>query len=148
MDNWSVVYVATLPQDIYPVRNLLESDGITTFVRDELMSQVYNFASTAIGGVKLLVHNSDLERSRQLLVEGGYIRPEDYQPEPESEVVHVADRAHCPYCGSPQISKTKEANPAAVIMCYMIGLVLPIFKRTYQCWDCGKQWKFGKKHRK
>ncbi len=148
MDNWSVVYVATLPQDIYPAKNLLESEGITTFTRDELTAQVNNFYSNAIGGVRLLVHNSELERAREILVEGGYIRPEDYQAPSEAEVIHTADRAHCPYCGSAHISKTKEANAAAVLLAYMIGLVLPIFKRTYQCWDCNKNWKFGRKRQK
>ena len=147
MDNWSVVYTTVYPQDIYPAKNLLESEGITTFLKDELTAQVNNFYSTAIGGVKLLVHNDDLERSRELLVGGGYIRPEDYQAQPEAEVVRTADREHCPYCGSAQISKKKETNPATVIIYFLIGLMVPIFKKTWMCWDCGRSWKFGSERR-
>lgn len=144
VDNWSVVYITMYPQDIYSARNLLESEGITTFLKDELTAQVQNFYSTAIGGVKLLVHNSDLGRSRELLVQGGYIVVEDFAEPPRIETVAVSDRKHCPYCGSGQISKTREANPAAVLLTYVLGLALPMFKRTYQCWDCGKSWKFGR----
>jgi hypothetical protein len=141
--DWSIVFVATYPQDIYPAQNLLESEGITTFLKDELTAQVNNFYSTAIGGVKLLVHNDDLERSRELLIQGGYIRSEDYQAPPEIEVVRTVNRTHCPYCGSEQISKKKEVNPATIIAYFFIHVMIPIFKKTWMCWDCGRSWKFG-----
>ncbi len=55
-------------------QSLLEADGIVTFLKDELMVQVYSFYSTALGGVKLMVHESDAQRAHELLTEGGYIR--------------------------------------------------------------------------
>lgn len=145
MENWSVVYTTVYPQDIYPAKNLLESEGITTFLKDELTAQVYNFYSNAIGGVKLLVHSSDLERSRELLLEGRYLSPEELREQPVVEIVNTADRKHCPYCGSDNISKTKEANTAAVVLAYVFSLAVPMFRRTRLCWDCGRHWKFGRR---
>ncbi|MDR2912908.1 MAG: DUF2007 domain-containing protein [Alistipes sp.] len=73
MESWVVVYTAMFPQNVYMAQSLLEADGIDTFVKDELTAQVHNFFSTAIGGVKLMVHESVAERAVELLVAGGYI---------------------------------------------------------------------------
>ncbi len=75
MENWTVVYTAIYPQKVYMAQSLLEADGIVTFLRDELAVQAHNFYSTALGGVKLLVHESDAGRAVELLIEGGYIEP-------------------------------------------------------------------------
>jgi type III secretory pathway lipoprotein EscJ len=68
-----VVYSVTLPQNIYLPQSLLEANGIVTLIKDELTAQVHNFYSTAIGGVKLMVHEDDAARAVELLTEGGYI---------------------------------------------------------------------------
>lgn len=141
-ENWVVIYTSVYPQDIYAPKNLLESEGITALVRDELTAQVNNFYSTAIGGVKLLVHRDELEHSLEVLMRGGYIRRENVVREPEPEIVHTADRKHCPYCGSDQISRKKEPDVSVVIMYFIFSAIFPIFERTYSCWDCGHSWKF------
>jgi DNA-directed RNA polymerase subunit RPC12/RpoP len=145
MDSWVIVFTAIYPQDVYLAQSLLESEGVATFIKDELTAQVNNFYSTAIGGVKLMVRAEDAPRAVEVLVEGGYISQEDLRKEEPVEIVRTADRTHCPYCGSENISKTKEANPVAILLSYCIGLVLPLFKRTWQCWDCGRHWKFSGK---
>ncbi len=74
MEDWMVVYTATYPSEVYMAQSLLEADGIATFLKDELTVQVYSFYSTALGGIKLMVLESDVKRAHELLTEGGYIR--------------------------------------------------------------------------
>ncbi len=72
MENWTVVYTAIYPQKVYMAKSLLETEGIETFVKDELSSQVIGY-TVAVGGVKLMVHDGDMPRAVELLTEGGYI---------------------------------------------------------------------------
>jgi hypothetical protein len=74
MENWTVVYTAIYPQEVYMAQSLLETEGIETFIRDELASQVIGYG-IAVGGVKLMVHESDAGRALELLAGGGYIKP-------------------------------------------------------------------------
>ena len=73
MDNWIVIYVSTLSNNVYMVQNYLESEGIETLLQNELMAQIY---FNTIGGVRLLVNKDDYERSIELLHQGGYIEEE------------------------------------------------------------------------
>lgn len=161
MENWIVIFTAVYPQEVYLAQSLLESEEVPTFMKDELTAQVNNFYSTAIGGVKLMVPSSEAERAVEILVKGGYIRPGEMPDasgnSPDStrktvapvasdvETVRTADHDHCPYCGSENISKTKEASSIAVFLCYLIGPLLPVFKRTWRCWNCDREWKFDRK---
>lgn len=71
MENWVIVYTDVYPWKVHTAQSLLEANGIKTFVRDELTSQVIAF-SMATGGVKLLVCPRDAERAAKILAEGGY----------------------------------------------------------------------------
>jgi len=71
MKDWTVVYTAAFPADAEMVKSLLEAGGITVFLKDELSAQVFGF-STALGGVKLLVHPTDALRAAEILTAGGY----------------------------------------------------------------------------
>lgn len=49
----------------------LEAEGITCFLKDEISVQVIQY-SEALGGVKLQVHESDLEKAIKILERDGY----------------------------------------------------------------------------
>ncbi|MBP5306475.1 MAG: DUF2007 domain-containing protein [Paludibacteraceae bacterium] len=74
---FSCIRVFTLPQDAYLAKTFLESEGITVFLRDELINQVFNFGTNALGGVKMMVPTEQADKARQLLVEGGYADPDN-----------------------------------------------------------------------
>jgi len=61
------------------VQGRLESEEIECFVQDELTVQVTPFPN-AIGGIKLQVRESDIERTVAILNEIGYITDNDLQP--------------------------------------------------------------------
>lgn len=58
---------------------LLEAEGITCYLRDELTNQIYGNIS-ALGGIKVDILEKDLPRALELMREGGYELPppEDY----------------------------------------------------------------------
>jgi hypothetical protein len=82
-DNFITVLTFTYPSEALIVRGRLESEGITCFVQDELTTQVAPFYSNALGGVKVQVMESDLQRAVKILKEAGYITDEDLQPDKE-----------------------------------------------------------------
>jgi len=79
-NNFVTVLTFTYPYEVAIIRSRLESEGIECFVQDELTVQVNPFYSNAIGGIKLQVRESDLERTIEILKEAGYIKEEDFQP--------------------------------------------------------------------
>ncbi|MCF8233986.1 MAG: DUF2007 domain-containing protein [Bacteroidales bacterium] len=80
--DWITIRTFTFPQEAYFVKSLLESQEIPVFLKDELMVQVYNFASNAVGGVKLQVPEKDVEKAREILNENGYLAEEASQEPP------------------------------------------------------------------
>ena len=79
MENLVTVQIFYEPTDVLIPRSLLESEGIECFVKDELTAQVYNVASI-VGGVKLQVKESDVERAVQILMDGGFLTKEELEP--------------------------------------------------------------------
>ena len=71
MDNEKFITVLTrnFAHEIAIIQGRLEEEGITCFVKDELTAQAYH----AVGGVKLQVRESDLNRTIEILKETGYI---------------------------------------------------------------------------
>jgi uncharacterized protein YjbK len=148
MENWRTILTFTYPQDAYLAKGFLESEGIETIIRDELTAQVNNFYSNAIGGVKIQVKESDYENGLLILQKGGYINSEDSQNETKIEIVHLdktTNKKRCPFCQSDNIGRKKEPNILTVIVYFILGIILPIFKKSYKCFDCDKAWKYIKK---
>ena len=76
----------TYPHEAHLAKAKLESEGIETMIRDELTAQVNNFYSNAIGGVKLLVKESDAQRANEILEESKIvIHSNDNEIESEGE---------------------------------------------------------------
>lgn len=67
--------------DFEMVKAYLESCGIESFGKDELTNRAY--LANVNGGVKLQVRAGQLDEAIQLLIEGGYIKPEDMESSPE-----------------------------------------------------------------
>lgn len=59
------------------VKSMLESEGIPCFTKDELTIQIQPLLSIPLGGIKLQVFESDVDRALNILHESGYlIEPE------------------------------------------------------------------------
>lgn len=68
MDKLVTIKTFTYPHEVYVIRGKLESEGIQTFLKDEMTVQVHNFYSNAIGGVKLQVPSEEVEKALSIMI--------------------------------------------------------------------------------
>ncbi len=154
MENWPVLIAFNFTHEAHQVKGYLEANGVETFLKDELTTQVISYLPSAIGGVKLLVRESDYEQGIQLLKEGGYLIEADSEPESKIETVlfdKTTDQKICPFCKSANIEKDRQVGAIAAILFailnlfFMMGTSSPRFKSAFKCYNCGKEWKFRKR---
>lgn len=74
----------TQPIEFAVLRGKLEAEGIECRILDELTVQVNPFYSNAIGGIKLQVRESDIQKAIEILKDGGYIKDKDLQSLPKN----------------------------------------------------------------
>jgi len=146
MHKWETILTFTYPHEAHMAKSYLESNGIEVIIKDEMTAQVHPFYSNAIGGVKLQIKESDIEVGLKILEKGGYI---DYSyKESRIEIIKIdrsINKNFCPYCKSKNIAKMRDPSILVVIVYFILGAIFPIFKAGYQCFDCGKKWKYEKK---
>lgn len=63
------------------VQSYLESEGIESYIKDEHLGQVYSGAGISSLRIKLQVREEDVESAIQILIQGGYAKPEDFEPD-------------------------------------------------------------------
>ena len=91
-DHYTILAVFEYSSEAQILKSKLESENIRTLLADEKTIDSDPLISLAIGGVKLLVHNHDLEKAIELY-DG--IRP--YQKNKNGHDIH------CPNCRSTRI---------------------------------------------
>lgn len=148
MNDWVTIMTFTYPQDSYIIQGALESDGIETFLKDELTIQVDNFLSNAIGGVQLQVKKDQVDRAKEILKSNGYFdKPEEQNSQP-NKIRKISKQNHdssiCPFCNSDNIGKVKRPRFILVLLILLVYMPFPFFKRHYQCFDCKEEWKYKK----
>jgi len=146
MDNWITITSFTFPVEAHMAQGFLESEGIVTMLKDELTVQVNSFYSNAVGGVKLQVKENDYDEALMILQKGGYIvEPGTSAITEIVQVNETTNKKACPFCQSENIGKNKDLDIFSVIVYFILGAFFPIFKSSYRCFDCGKEWKFKKR---
>lgn len=56
-----------IPTEAHIVRSCLEAAGIPAVVADANLAQVYSLLTPAIGGVRILVQESHMDRAREVI---------------------------------------------------------------------------------
>lgn len=114
-------------------------------IQDELTAQL-NIYSNAIGGVKLLVRESDFEHGVEILKKGGYINADSDETKIESVLEgRSTDKRFCPFCKSQNIGKKKNPDSLTAFIYSILAVFSPLFKKANICHDCKKEWKYIKK---
>lgn len=67
--------------DFEMVKSYLESFGIECFGQNEIINRAY--INLVDGGIKLQVRPEQAEEAVKLLLEAGYLKPEDFEPTAE-----------------------------------------------------------------
>jgi len=119
-NNYTVLAVFEYSTEAQLMVSKLDSENIKTMLKDEKTIDSDPLISQAIGGVKLLVHNNDLEKAVAI-----YNEIRVYQKDKNG------DNLHCPSCNSTHIL---IAPPERKNIFYML---FPFFEKTkYICNDC------------
>ncbi|MBN2626965.1 MAG: DUF2007 domain-containing protein [Spirochaetales bacterium] len=116
-------------------KEILESEGITVIMPTEHTGGVYPQYSLITGGNRLMVSEADAPRAREILAGfEGNARPLD-EPYPLPERT-------CPWCGSSKYTEIVEQRRGLMGSLFLIlGVLIPVRKRYFQCGTCGKEWK-------
>jgi len=116
-------------------RTRLESEGIECVVADEHTVTMNWLYSNAVGGVKLKVWESDLQRAREIL---------EREPTTEEGSKDEAARykeLHCPRCGSTDVSYERFSRRLAFASWILLSFPLPFLKKKWSCRTCGHEWR-------
>jgi hypothetical protein len=95
----------------------LETEGIHVISRDELSLQVYGVEARAMGGAKLLVDKKDYAKASSVLIEGGFINPND-NPQ-DFWIIDFLDALSRPLPGVNKLPKELRL----VIVCALLVLI-------------------------
>lgn len=113
-------------------RNYLAQNGLSAIVTDEHTVNVYWLYSSAIGGVKVQIPESEMSEYRQLV------------GSPPAEIVDTkladcldSDLTNCPKCDSIEISIIKWPKRLIFLIWLVLGFPIPIYAPILVCNECG-----------
>lgn len=119
-DDFTILALFEYSTEAQVIKAKLDSEGIKTMLMDEKTIDSDPLISQAIGGVKLLVHNTDLEKATII-----YNDIRSYQKDAHGNDIH------CPKCNS---TKTLVADLQRKNLFFML---FPFFEsKKYICNDC------------
>ncbi|CAM1351996.1 MULTISPECIES: putative signal transducing protein [Tenacibaculum] len=119
-DDYTILTVFEYSTEAQLIKSKLDSEGIRTMLMDEKTVDSDPLISQAIGGVKLLVHNEDLERGLSI-----YNEIRDYEKDKDGKEIH------CTKCNSSRILVAPAQRKSIFYMLF------PFFeKRKLICNEC------------
>ncbi len=127
-----VVARFSFPHEAHIAKANLESAGIESFIADEHTVNTQWLYSNAIGGVRLMVSEEDLEEATEILTS-------DFSESLESHTKEIGEKLDiCPHCGSNDLfAYTKGKRPAFLVF-ILLGFPLFFYKQGYKCNQCGE----------
>lgn len=106
----------------------LQEEGINCWLKDEYTVTIDPFLTNAIGGIKLMVHETQKERATDLL---------------RIMMNKEKENRPCSNCGSLNVeyivSNRKPSNWLSAIFTYLIYGYPMADKKMYHCFDCGHE---------
>ncbi|RXS97197.1 DUF2007 domain-containing protein [Silvibacterium dinghuense] len=115
-------------------RALLESAGITAFLRDENYVRLDWQLSNFIGGIRLEVSEEEAAEAIDIL----------NQPVPDNfsyGIEEAFEQPRCPSCGSIEIEFRGASRTAALALLYVASLPAPPGPTSWRCNACGSLWR-------
>jgi len=136
------------PTEAYPLISKLESEGIMCFLDGENTITVHPFLSNAIGGAKLKIKESDVQRALKIIkdVDDSFNKTlkANQKPIPE-KFSHgfIKVDTFCPECDSTNVFRKKMPLHQMILVILLLPLYLPLLFLTkmHYCANCGYEWK-------
>jgi hypothetical protein len=121
------------------VRGRLECEGIRAAVADEHLVGLNWFYSNAVGGVKVLVPETDARRAREILAREASATEDEIDFGPEAV---RAEPETCPRCGSCSVLRQIIRRSAVIsfFLSHLLGIPLVRMKHGWRCEACGNVW--------
>jgi hypothetical protein len=113
--------------DAHLFRIELENNGIEVYIVDEETVTIYPLYTQAIGGIKVKVHHTDVEKVRGILL---------------AEEAHLNAENHCPRCGSNELwMNYKSMKNLKNLLLFIFSALLTSYSATdkyvQKCKKCG-----------
>jgi hypothetical protein len=112
----------------------LESAGIECVLADGNLVRMDWLLSNAIGGIRLQVHEQELESARAVLAEP---IPPEFE---EEELGEPFVQPRCPRCCSLDIGFEKIDRFWTYGLWLLLSFPIPIRKGNWKCYTCGSEW--------
>ncbi|MBN2426856.1 MAG: DUF2007 domain-containing protein [Deltaproteobacteria bacterium] len=116
-------------------KSILEDHGVRCFLDNEFTIGINWLYSSALGGVKLKVVESDVARAEEIL--RSY---HELAPETEENGKSLESDFFCPNCQSSEVEIKNYTRKFAAIS-LLFSLPLFFFLKRYRCKKCGYKWK-------
>ncbi len=127
--NFLPVDIFTNYVDAHIIMGRLQEEGIDCWLKDENTVTIDPILTNAVGGIKLMVDETQAERVRTLLREFKAAK-QNLNP--------------CPNCGSTNIelitTPRKPGNWFSVLMGFLITSYAPPVEQVYHCFNCGHEY--------
>jgi len=122
------------PIEANVAKGRLESEGVEVVLLDEHTVNINWLYSNAIGGVKLQVRESEVEKAQEIL---SRLDEEEVSPEEESD----DELTHCPSCNSTNVTYELFSKRLFFLSWLLLNFPLPFVKRSWRCKECDHHWK-------
>ena len=105
----------------------LASHGIDAIVPDQNTAAVLPLHGAAIGGIRVQIHESELESARQVLRDMG--------------IVKEGRKPRCPTCDSEDVKRRRESWLFFAMVVLLLGIPLLWLREKCTCRQCGRSWR-------
>lgn len=143
MNDRTIVYSTYYnPIEANIIKARLEDSGFSCFLADENVSTIQPLYNQAIGGVKLVIFERDVDQINGLLAEDN----SDLLDDGEESENHSEEKIHCEVCGSDHVgygmATKKKFSWWVILISVLIGIFIP-FKgnKCHHCYNCGHEFK-------
>lgn len=108
----------------------LQEEGIDCWLMDENTSTIMPVFTQAIGGIKLMVPEADVEKAKELI---------------NQFILEKKQSFICPFCKSSNIefvsTPRKAVNWLGALSTFLLGDYAMAVEKVYHCFDCKKEFK-------
>jgi len=118
--------------EAHMARSALEEAGIACMLADENISTIQPSYANMVGGIKLMISESDLEAAQEVLAR---LFPERDQPATDTPT------RLCPECGSADVERKRLRLWVLLAALFCLGIPLIMARPRWKCLACGNHWR-------